>query len=153
MIRWPGVSAKLCVFALLLASCGSVDTSPRQIVDGEGCENCRMTVDRPQYAAQLVEVDGSRRIFDHPVCMVRYIVGRSAGEPEYEQRIAERYVADFYSRDWLPADSAAYAVHPSIPTVMDFGVVAAKRHSGRALADSVGGELLTYAALVDRYGN
>ncbi len=140
-------------FVLLVSACGPADVSPRDLVAGEECEHCRMTVDRPVYAAQLVQSDGIHRVFDHPICMIRYVAGEERRGQGYRGSIVARYVADLRSRDWMPVEEAVYVVHASIPTVMDYGVVATTLSEANALADSTGGEILRHAGLVARFAN
>ncbi len=136
---------------LILGACGSPDSLPRELVAGEECEYCRMTVDRPQYAAQLAQDDGIYHVFDHPICMIKYVAENERRAPGYQRRIISRYVANLYTHEWMPVEDAVYVVHPSIPTVMDYGVVATTSHAAHALADSTGAEILLHDGLVARF--
>lgn len=110
-----------------------------------------MTIDRLQFAAQLVDGDGNHRSFDHPLCMVRFAASEELTAPGHRLNVRAYFVADLRSGAWLAAEDARYVIHESIRTVMDFGMVAADRSYARSMADSLVGESIDFDEFRTRF--
>lgn len=154
--RNSSISSPLRVFAVILPialGCGGGKPEPRALVPGEECVQCRMTVDRPQYAAQLVDESGEHRVFDHPLCMIYYVVDVEKKTPGFRDAVRAYFVADVNTGKWLDATEARYVVHPSIPTVMDYGVVASDSVSAREMAAPIGARIMSFDELWATYGH
>ena len=116
----------LLVAALAIAGCGNREEAvgPPQVRYGQtDCAQCGMSVADDRYAAALVvrTAEGEQQsvVFDDIGCMIGY-------EREHPGvTVLGRYVKDFRTRAWVPAERAAYAQDPTIHSPMGFGLLAA----------------------------
>jgi copper chaperone NosL len=123
----------LFVIASLIAGCNRREQAigPPQVRYGEtDCAQCGMSVADERYAAALIirTADGEQRaeVFDDIGCMIGY-------EREHpESTVLARYVKDFQSHTWLPAEHAAYAHDEAIHSPMGFGLLAAESNDQAA---------------------
>ena len=132
----------------------------RPVPPGARCPVCGMYPARaPNWAAQIIFLDGDAQFFDSPVSLFMYLKdvarftpGRSADD------IVARYVTDFNSRRMLDARTAFYVVGSSAKGPMRAGNLPAfaSEQTAREFAAQSGGEARDFsavdAALVDRLG-
>lgn len=129
------------IAALLLAGCsrGPQGLGPPDLQLGQtDCAQCGMTVSDDRYAAAvIVETPAGERIakiFDDIGCMLSY------EREQHDGKIVARYVKDYSTRGWLPADQALYVHADLIRSPMGYGLLAtADPDAAQALArDKVG---------------
>ncbi|KEF39062.1 NosL [Schinkia azotoformans MEV2011] len=128
----------LFLLVLLLASCGQVGTIMPEAIDEEVdiCEACTMMVQDNQYSAQIVTPSGQISKFDDIGCMTMYINDNlPVGQP---------YVRDFYSREWVQVEDAAFVFTDEVETPMNYGFLAFSSHTNaeKFLAESSGEKML-----------
>src|SRR5690242_17480274 len=109
------------VAALLVGGCNRHDQAiaPPQVRYGQtDCAQCGMSVADERYAAALIirTNDGEQQaqVFDDIGCMIGY---------EREHRdvtVLARYVKNFETHAWIPAEGAAYAHSETIRSPMGF---------------------------------
>lgn len=93
----------LILAALFLTACGS---GPAEIQYGhDECEYCRMIISEPNFATQLRTDKSMVYKFDSIECLAAFEV---RGETVTSNNIAERWVPDFETRNWVDAGHAYY---------------------------------------------
>ena len=110
----------LLVAIILLTACGSqVDPSqPPEIFYGEDvCSECGMIISDPRFAAAYYTNDGDSKQFDD-------IGGMAVHHAEHQEQIAQFWVHDFDTEQWLKADQAHFVMSDQIHSPMDYGIVA-----------------------------
>jgi copper chaperone NosL len=127
---------------LLLAACAP---APRPIAYGaEACEQCRMTVSEPGFAARALLETGKAHAFDSVECLAAWV---GAGAPA---RLHSLWVQDFAESDrWLRAEEAAFVRGGEVRSPMGGGITAhASADAAREHAAAHGGEVLAWGAVL-----
>ena len=140
----------LLVAFILLAACGSqVDPSqPPEIYYGEDvCSECGMIISDPRFAAAYYTTDGDSKHFDD-------IGGMAVHHAEHQEQIAQFWVHDFDTEQWLKADQAYFVMSDQIHTPMDFGI-AAFSDEVRAMefASSNNAMVMSFEAILDSFAD
>ena len=126
----------------LLAACAP---APRPMMYGaEACEQCRMTVSEPGFAARALLETGKAHAFDSVECLAAW-VGEGAAE-----RLHSLWVQDFGDPErWLPAEEAGYVRGGEVRSPMGGGITAhASLDAARAHAAAHGGEVLEWGRVL-----
>ena len=135
------------------AGCGPAPDplAPPEIRYGEDvCVECNMIISEPRFAAGLVvgAAEGSQGLaFDDIGDMLAYTRKHS------DQEVLRRYVHDYETEAWLPAEGATFVRSDEILTPMGHGLAAfADSARAAAVAAENGGQVLTYAELARAEG-
>jgi copper chaperone NosL len=132
---------------LMLSGCGAGGgpDAPPSIRYGEDIDvSCGMIISEAAHAAAYRTIDGETRLFGDVGAMVKY-------HREQRESVANFFVHDYDTKNWLKADMAFYVVSPALRTPMDGGVVAlADEVAARELARRVGGRTFGLKALLDQ---
>ncbi|MCL4834769.1 MAG: nitrous oxide reductase accessory protein NosL [Caldilineaceae bacterium] len=146
----------LTLLLLLLSACGGAAVDPNippEIVYGEDvCDQCGMIISDDRFAAALTlekaANDYEQLLFDDAGEMFAYVA-----EDNGQSKIASWFVHDYNSREWLAGEVAWYVLADSLRTPMGFGIAAlAQEAEARALAMEWGGEVLTFAQVMEKVG-
>jgi copper chaperone NosL len=127
---------------VLLAACAP---EPRPILYGaEACEQCRMTVSEPGFAARALLETGRAHAFDSVECLAAWV---SAGAPA---RLHSLWVQDFGDAErWLRAEDAAFVRGGEVRSPMGGAITAyASAEAAREHAAAFGGEVLAWGAVL-----
>lgn len=135
----------------LLPACGGEElTGPPEVKLGRHeCAECGMLINEDRCSTALLVEDRGRRDywhFDDIGCMLD-IERKRAGEV----RIIERFVRDYDTKDWLPAQQASFLMaHPKqLHTPMGTGIVAFATQAQATQAQAqFPGEVHDHASLV-----
>jgi len=139
------ISIGQILIVFFYASCSSSVPEPVQIQPEDMCSYCRMAITSKQFAAELITTDEKVFKFDDTGCMLNFINTKNSG------KIAALYVADFKSREWIPAEHAQYVSTDKVPTPMNGGFLAFQ--NAKDASDAVSkyeGRLLTFVELEKR---
>ncbi|GIX48543.1 MAG: hypothetical protein KatS3mg131_2754 [Candidatus Tectimicrobiota bacterium] len=140
---WNAMAVVL-LLALLGAGCrSSVDPdAPPDIRYGEdACDQCRMLISEPRYAAAYVTRQGEVRRFDDIGDMLLY-------DAAHGEEVLRFWVHDYATAAWLPAAQAVFVYSRALSTPMAHGIVAfGDPQPARELAARVQGEILSFAEL------
>ncbi len=142
--------SKFIVFLILtfLVSCQSpVDLSePPEIRYGEEmCRECGMIISEPRFAAAYYTADGNARRFDG-------IGGMASHHAENQEDVAQFWVHDYDTEEWIIADQAFFVMSDQLHTPMDFGVVAFSDQSrAQEHASEFTAMVMTFEAVMDSF--
>jgi copper chaperone NosL len=150
--RWSIDGVALAVAAgmgvALLAGCRAPAEvlAPPEIRYGEDvCAECNMIISEPRFAAGLVaEVDGRTQTlaFDDIGDLLAYQVKHA------DLKVLRRYVHDYDTEAWLPAEQATYVKSGAIQSPMGHGLAAFTASArATAFAREAGGEVQTWDSL------
>jgi len=78
-----------------------------------------MAISQKKYAAEIVDKDGTAFKFDDLGCMFRFVRQRAL-----KDTVEARFVTDYRSQRWLPAENATYVKSASLPSPMGSGLIA-----------------------------
>lgn len=139
---WPAIA----LLVLLLAGCavGSATPAPPEIRFGQDvCAACNMIISDPRFAAgYAVEVEPGRfqsLAFDDIGDMVSYL------KDHQELKVVDLWVHDYWSEEWIDAETALYVVSPAIHSPMGHGVAAfAARNRAQQMADATAGAVFDW---------
>lgn len=108
------------VFIFLGCESGNQLNKPPEIRYGEDpCDECHMLINESRYVAGYVTNDRQTRRFDDIGCLLLY-------QKEHDETVAQFWVKDFNTQEWLKADTAFFVRSDSIQTPMGFGIIAFK---------------------------
>lgn len=129
---------------LLAAACAP---APRPMMYGaEACEQCRMTVSEPGFAARALLETGRAHAFDSVECLAAWMAetGASTG------RLHSLWVQDFADHErWLPAEDAGYVRGGEVRSPMGAAITAhASAGAAREHAAAHGGEVLAWSEVL-----
>lgn len=131
---------------LLLTGCKSKHQGPVPIETEDTCAMCRMAISERQYAAELIDRNGTLYKFDDIACMLRFVHAHAIQIPT-----AHFYVTDYKTgKDWLDARRSYFAgLRTSVSSPMGSGIVAF-RNAGDAeqVAGNKFGRVLTFEELL-----
>ncbi len=144
--------SKLIVFltlAFLVACQSPVDLSqPPEIHYAEDvCTECGMIISEPRFAAAYYTVDGDARRFDD-------IGGMASHHAEKQEDVAQFWVHDYDTEEWIIADQAFFVMSDQLHTPMDFGVVAfSDQPRAQELASEFTAMVMTFESVMDSFQN
>jgi copper chaperone NosL len=128
-----------------LAGCGEDATAgPPEILIGEHvCDSCNMIISDARFAGATIVLDErgrpTPRRFDDLNCQVRYEIDHP------DQTVVGRWVHDFTSSQWLPAEGAVYFRADALRTPMGSHTAAHMDESSAEVHEqSMDGELLQF---------
>jgi copper chaperone NosL len=103
-----------------------------------------MAISQPQYAAQVVDREGTAYKFDDIGCMLRYLNNHT-----FPQR--RLYVMDYVNRQWLEAGSAVFVRSEAIRSPMNGGLAAFRDQSAaQQFLKNSSGQMISFAELIGR---
>lgn len=124
---------------LLAAACGA-RIGPVPLAAGQPCEYCRMTIENPTLAAQVVASAEEPRFFDDIGCMAAWLEGQKT-RPEGQMA----FVADHRTKEWVPVEQALFTRAPRVATPMDSHLIAHRSEASRdADSDAAGGQPVSF---------
>ncbi|MEI6750119.1 MAG: nitrous oxide reductase accessory protein NosL [Bacteroidales bacterium] len=135
------------IFFILLLFCISCKHEMRPINYGkDNCEQCRMTVMDPQYAAGMLTSKGKVLTFDSEECLVRYIKVNGLHEKN------QYFVSDYNKPGTLlNATESTFLHSDSIQSPMGGNLAAFSNiASAKTLQTELGGEIMTWQELNSR---
>lgn len=134
------------VLLLLATGCGGgaqLDASPEIRYGQDECDQCRMIINEPRFAAAYVTADGQTRRFDDVGGMLIY-------DEAHDEEVAIFWIHDYDTGEWVKASDAyfVWADAEALHTPMGYGIVAfADRARAEALAAETQGTVLTFSEL------
>ena len=139
---------------VILAACGGGPATPEpaKIRFGDTiCAECGMIISQPKYASSFAYAESEGRFkslaFDDIGDMLMF----ASEHPTWT--IRRRYVHDYASAEWLPAETARFVRSPEIRSPMGHGLAAfADRAQAEELARSTHGQVVSFDALADQHG-
>jgi copper chaperone NosL len=135
---------------LTLTACSgtpnAVDPTPPTIHYGEDiCEFCGMITSEERFAAAYVTSDGHSHIFDD-------ISDMFLAHLKMQEEVVAFFVHDYEDKSWIRAETAHYTLSDRLTTPMASGLAAfTSAEKATALAEELGGEVLTFDELMDHY--
>ena len=147
IIRHLGKIILLVVMILFAACASQVDLSqPPEIFYGEDvCSECGMIISDPRFAAAYYTTDGDSKQFDD-------IGGMAVHHAEHQEQIAQFWVHDFDTEQWLKADQAYFVMSDQIHTPMDFGIAAfSDEVRAKEFASSNNAMVMSFEAILDSF--
>lgn len=142
------VATTILLLILLLTGCKSKHQGPVPIETEDTCAMCRMAISERQYAAELIDRNGTLYKFDDIACMLRFARAHAIQIPT-----AHFYVTDYKTgKDWLDARRSYFAgLRTSVSSPMGSGIVAF-RNAGDAeqVEGNKFGHPLTFEELLAR---
>ncbi len=131
----------MAVFALLLlAGCGKKEYKPVAINEKtDKCEKCNMAVKNNQFATEIILENGKSMVFDDIGCMYKWT------KENKDKKIANSYVKDYNTKEWIESEKASYVYDKPIKTPMAYNVISfADKKDAQSFIDKNGGKLLSY---------
>ena len=127
---------------LLLALACQANQRPQAIEAHDACASCRMAISQPQYAAQVVDREGTAYKFDDIGCMLRYLSNHTLPQRQH-------YVMDYVNRQWLEAERAVFVRSGAIRSPMAGGLAAFRDQSAaQQFLKNSSGQMMDFAELV-----
>ena len=118
--RSPGSRALVVLSVLFVMACSSGPPPPARLdTKNEACRFCRMAVSNQRFAAQLVAPSEEPKFFDDIGCLRNFLRQQPSLSPG-----TVAYVADHWTRDWVPAAQAVFTKAPEVATPMASGLIA-----------------------------
>jgi copper chaperone NosL len=135
----------LMIAVAVFANCQRRTAEPVALAPEDMCSYCRMAISEKQYAAELIDSDGTAFKFDDIGCMVHFLQSGKS------KTIAASFVMDFSERQWLKADDAFYVRSSEFTTPMNGGMVAFRTEAkAREAANKYNGTLLRFKDVLNR---
>ena len=132
------------LLGIVLGGCQSrVDPdTPPEIRYGEDiCDQCRMIISEPRYAAAYVTRQSLTRRFDDIGDLLLY-------HARHREDVLAFWVHDYETEEWLKAPQAFYVMSPELHTPMAHGIVALRERARAAvLAAEMHGRVFTFVEL------
>lgn len=130
----------------VFATCQKRAAEPVALVPEDMCSYCRMAISEKQYAAELIDSDGTAFKFDDIGCMVHFLkTGKS------KTTVAASFVMEFNERQWLKADDAFYVRSSEFTTPMNGGMVAFRTEAkAQEAVNKYNGTLLRFKDVLNR---
>lgn len=135
-----------CIVFIAGCEAPSADRPPEIRYGESTCVDCDMIISDERFAAATMVKDSRGRIeallFDDVGDQIRY-------EREHtELVIVARWVHDYGTKAWIPAEQAWYLLSPALHTPMASGIAAfAKQSDAQAAQQEFGGDVLGFGAL------
>ncbi|MBE3552315.1 MAG: nitrous oxide reductase accessory protein NosL [Kyrpidia tusciae] len=116
--RMIGMLAATAALSLAVAGCGKQAAQPAAIDPAvDKCAVCHMTVKDDHFATEIILADGQALKFDDLGCMNKWTQQNGTSQ------VAQRFVRDYNSSQWLKFEDATYVYDPNIVTPMAYNVV------------------------------
>lgn len=132
-------------FILLVACQSQADLSqPPEIFYGEDlCEECGMIISDPRFAAAYYTQNGDARQFDD-------IGGMAVHHAEHQEGIAQFWVHDFETEEWIKAEQAYFVMSDQVHSPMDYGIVAfSDEIRAKEFASDINAMVMSFDAVFD----
>ncbi|WP_066314855.1 nitrous oxide reductase accessory protein NosL [Bacillus sp. FJAT-29814] len=129
---------------ILIAGCGKKEIKPVAINEqSDKCEVCHMAVKDDGFATEVILENGKALLFDDIGCMYKWM-----GENEGKE-VANSYVKDYDSKEWLELEKASFVYDKPIKTPMAYNVIAfSDEKAAKSFIEEHGsGDLLSYEKL------
>lgn len=136
----------LTVISLLLISgCGKEETKPVAINEKtDKCEICHMAVKDNQFSTEIILENGKAIVFDDIGCMYSWM------NENKDQKIANSFVKDYQSKEWIDPEKASFVYDKPIKTPMAYNVIAfSDKKDAESFINKNGGILLSHDKLND----
>lgn len=128
----------LMIGVTVFANCQTRTAEPVALVPEDMCSHCRMAISEKQYAAELIDSEGTAFKFDDIGCMVNFL---KSGKNK--TTMATSFVMDFNERKWIKAADAFYVRSSEFTTPMNGGMVAFRTEAkAQEAANKYNGTLL-----------
>jgi len=138
----------LLVLVIMIVGCqAQVDLSqPPEILYGEDvCTECGMIISEPRFAAAYYTLEGDARRFDD-------IGGMLTHHAANQEEVAQFWVHDYETEEWIVADQAYFVSSAELHTPMGFGVVAfSDQARAQQFADKSNTMVMSFAAIMESY--
>jgi len=137
----------LALLVVLVACQAQTDLSqPPEIVYGEDvCTECGMIISEPRFASAYYTQDGEARSFDD-------IGGMLTHHAEQQEDVAQFWVHDYETEEWIVAEEAFYVSGKELHTPMGYGVVAfSNQERAQNFADQSKAMVMSFAAIMQVY--
>ena len=136
----------LTIAVTVFANCQKRTAEPVALAPEDMCSHCRMAISEKQYAAELIDSEGTAFKFDDIGCMVHFL--KSA---KNKTTIAASFVMEFSERQWIKADDAFYVRSSEFTTPMNGGIVAFRTEAkAQEAANKYNGTLLRLKDVLNR---
>ncbi len=133
----------LCA-AIVLVACQQPTYKPVEIAQNDVCFRCKAPIAEKQYAAEFATKDRFVRKFDDIACMADYAQNKMK-----KDSIGAFFVVDYASKEWLPAEQAAFVKSDQFKTPQNGGILAFKdKGQAEKLAAQYQAKLLTFGDIV-----
>jgi copper chaperone NosL len=139
----------IIILAFVVACQSPVDLSqPPEIRYGEDmCTECGMIISEPRFASAYYTVDGDARRFDD-------IGGMASHHTGLQEDVAQFWVHDYDTEEWIIADQAFFVMSDHLHTPMDFGVVAfSDQERAQKLASEINAMVMTFEGLMESFND
>ncbi len=113
-------AAAVALLALLASACAgaaAADGPPEINYGRDVCVECGMIISEERFAAAYRLPDGTEKIFDDIGGLLQH--GQETGDLE----VADVWVHDYTTEEWVPAGDAHFIVTRSVTTPMAFGIL------------------------------
>lgn len=142
------IIALLLLAGIVVVACQrEVDFSqPPDIRFGEDiCDECNMIISEPRFAAAHFTFEGASRRFDDIGDMLTY-------HAKHNEDVAQFWVHDYKSENWLMAENAFFVVSEDLHTPMGHGVVAFEvEDQAQSFASEVNGMVMIFSKVMDNF--
>jgi copper chaperone NosL len=127
----------------IIAGCGKQEYKPVAIKEKtDKCEICHMAVKNNQFATEIILENGKSMVFDDIGCMYKWM------KENKDKKIANSFVKDYESKDWIDPEKASYVYDKPIKTPMAYNVISfSAKKDAQTFIDKNGGSILTYENL------
>jgi len=130
--------------AIAFVACQQPTYKPVEIAQNDVCFRCKAPIAEKQYAAEFATKDGFVRKFDDIVCMADYVQNKMK-----KDSIGAFYVVDYATKEWLPADQAAFVKSEQFKTPQNGGILAFKdKGQAEKIAAQYKAKLLAFGDIV-----
>lgn len=121
-------------------------SQPPEIVYGEDvCTECGMIISEPRFASAYYTQDGEARSFDD-------IGGMLTHHAEHQEDVAQFWVHDYETEEWIVAEEAFYVSGEELHTPMGYGVVAfSDQERAQQFADQSDAMLMSFDGITEKY--
>jgi copper chaperone NosL len=104
-----------------------------------------MIISDPRFAAAYYTTDGDSKQFDD-------IGGMAVHHAEHQEQIAQFWVHDFDTEQWLKADQAHFVMSDQIHSPMDYGIVAfSDQARAMEFASTNNAMVMSFEAIMDSF--
>ncbi|HJV17111.1 MAG TPA: nitrous oxide reductase accessory protein NosL [Bacillales bacterium] len=128
---------------LVITGCGKKEYKPVAINEKtDKCDVCHMQVKDNQFATEIILENGKSFVFDDIGCMYKWM------KKNKDKKIANSYVKDFQTKEWIELEKASFVYNKPIRTPMAYNVLSfANKKDAQTYIDQKGGKLLSYKDL------
>ncbi|PEJ72074.1 nitrous oxide reductase accessory protein NosL [Bacillus wiedmannii] len=105
-------------FMFAVVGCGKDEIKPVAIHEkNDTCDVCNMAVLNNPYTTEIILENGKALKFDDIGCMYKWM------DEHKNEKIQEKFVRDYHTKDWIALDKATYVYDQSIKTPMAYNVI------------------------------